>query len=217
MSLKKTVQAQEVKIIIFDFDGTIADSFSVLYEIIKQLAGDEGIFEFSAGQIAKARDLPMREVIFQLKISKWRLPFLARKIQKLFAKRISEVLPIDGIIPVLNVLKKRGYVLGVLSSTHKEILEQFMKNNQVDVFTFLHSERNVFGKAKILKKILKDYKFKSAEAVYVGDESRDIDAAREVGMRCVSVSWGFNSKKMLKKYKPNYLIDKPEELLTIKI
>lgn len=204
---------QKTKIIIFDFDGTIADSFVVLIDIVNQLAKEEGISEFSCEQIEKARDLPMREIIYQLKISKWKLPFLARKIQKRFAQKIFEVAPIKGIISTLNTLKKKGYTLGVVSSTNKEILDFFMQNNQINVFAFVRSERNIFGKAGILKKILKEYNFKKEEAIYVGDESRDIDAAREAGIKIISVSWGFNSKKMLAKSNPDYLIDNPQDLL----
>ncbi len=206
----------KTKIIIFDFDGTIADSFLTLIEIVNELGKAECLGVFSADQIEKARDLPMREIIFQLKISKWKLFFLARKIQKKFAQKISQVSPVAEMIPTLQELKKNGFVLGVLSSTRKEILEQFMKNNKIDVFTFIHSERNLFGKAKILKKILKEYHFDSSEAIYVGDESRDIDASREANMRIAAVSWGFNSRKMLEKNHPDYLFDKPKELLTLK-
>jgi len=203
------------KLIIFDFDGTIANSFSVLVEIINELSKEEGIDQFSSEQIEKARDLPMREIIFQLKISRWKLPFLIRKIQKKFAQKISQVQPIEGIIPVLNELKIAGYVLGVLSSTRKEILDQFMRENKIDAFTFVHSEKNLFGKAKIIKKILKEHALLPSEAVYVGDESRDIDAANEAKLESVAVSWGFNSRKMLAEHKPDCLIDQPEELLTI--
>ncbi len=207
----------KTKIIIFDFDGTIADSFLTLVEIVNELGKTEGIGVFSADQIKKARDLPMREIIFQLKISKWKLFFLARKIQKKFAQKISQVGPVAEIIPTLQELKKSGFILGVLSSTRKEILEQFMRNNKIDVFTFIHSERNLFGKAKILKKILNEYHFDPSEAVYVGDESRDIDASREANVRVAAVSWGFNSRKMLEKNRPDYLFDTPEELLALKI
>ncbi len=205
------------KLIIFDFDGTIADSFPVLLGVFNQLVEERGMARFSAEKIEEARNLSMREIIFQLKISRWKLPFLARKIQKEFAQRISQVQPISGIIPVLCVLKEAGYLLGVVSSTRKETLEQFMRNNQIDVFTFVHGEKNLFGKAKILKKILKEYAILPSQAVYVGDESRDIDAAKEAGVKSASVSWGFNSKKMLAKHQPDYLIDKPEELLAINL
>ena len=205
------------KLIIFDFDGTIADSFPVLLGVFNQLVEERGMARFSAEKIEEARNLSMREIIFQLKISRWKLPFLARKIQKEFAQRISQVQPISGIIPVLCVLKEAGYLLGVVSSTRKETLEQFMRNNQIDVFTFVHGEKNLFGKAKILKKILKEYAILPSQAAYVGDESRDIDAAKEAGVKSASVSWGFNSKKMLAKHQPDYLIDKPEELLAINL
>jgi phosphoglycolate phosphatase-like HAD superfamily hydrolase len=203
------------KLIIFDFDGTIADSFSVLLSIINELSDEEGIARFSSEQITQARDLPMREVILQLKISRWKLPFLTRRIQAKFAQKIDKVRPIEGIISVLEKLKSAGNILGVLSSTQKEILDQFMRENKITAFTFVHSEKNLFGKAKILKKILKEYALAPSEAVYVGDESRDIDAAKEAGLEMVAVSWGFNSKKMLAGHQPDFLINQPEELLKI--
>lgn len=206
---------QNTNLIIFDFDGTIADSFSVLLEIMNQLAQEGGIPRFTAEQVAQAREMPMREIITALKIPRWRLPFLARKIQKRFAEKIKDVRPVDGIVPVLEGLKAQGRTLGVLSSTRQETIERFMERNQIGAFAFIHSEKNLFGKAKILRKILEGRSSVPAEAVYVGDESRDIDAAHEAEMRSVSVTWGFNSKKMLVQHQPDFLIEKPEELLTI--
>ena len=50
---------------------------------------------------------------------------------------------------------------------------------------------------------------------YIGDEVRDIEAAKEAGINSVAVTWGFSDLAQLKKAKPFALITKPEQLLDI--
>jgi len=87
----------------------------------------------------------------------------------------------------------------------------------MDYFDFIYSDGSLFGKGKILKRVLKKYEFFKRNVVYVGDEVRDIDAAREAGIKIVSVSWGFNSKEVLGSNKPNYIVDTPAELLGLSL
>ncbi|MFZ1324135.1 MAG: HAD hydrolase-like protein, partial [Candidatus Saccharimonadales bacterium] len=58
---------------------------------------------------------------------------------------------------------------------------------------------------------------KRKDTVYIGDETRDIQAARMAFIRAVSVTWGFNTRRILEKQRPAYLIDTPEELLSIRL
>jgi phosphoglycolate phosphatase-like HAD superfamily hydrolase len=81
------------------------------------------------------------------------------------------------------------------------------------MFSFIHSELNLFGKSGALDKMLKKYKLHKPDVLYVGDEVRDIEACKKVGVDIVSVTWGFNSREVLEKYQPNKLVGTPEELL----
>jgi phosphoglycolate phosphatase len=109
-------------------------------------------------------------------------------------------------------LKKAGFRLGILTSNSKENVQSFLMNNQLDIFDSIYSGASVFGKSKVIKTAIKKGKFSSHEVVYVGDETRDVDAARSAGVRIISVSWGFNTKEVLQKQNPDFLIDHPSEL-----
>lgn len=56
-------------------------------------------------------------------------------------------------------------------------------------------------------------KMKSEETVYVGDELRDIEAARNAKIDAISVTWGFQAQRSIEKYNGNNIIDESESLL----
>ena len=53
------------------------------------------------------------------------------------------------------------------------------------------------------------------EVVYVGDEVRDIKAAKRAGMKIIAASWGYNEREALEKYKPDLIVDRPVELIEV--
>ena len=74
---------------------------------------------------------------------------------------------------------------------------------------------NDYGNSKVLKIRWIKKKYPSREIIYIGDTGGDIIESRKAGVKNIGVSWGFNSYKVLKKHRPDYLIRKPEELLKI--
>ena len=82
-------------------------------------------------------------------------------------------------------------------------------------FNFIHAESSFFGKKRILRKIIKSYKLDKSKTFYIGDETRDIEAAKECGVYSVAVTWGCNSEKILSQHQPHYIVRKPEDILTM--
>jgi HAD superfamily hydrolase (TIGR01662 family) len=203
------------KVIIFDFDGTLADSFSEVVKIYRMLSREYGLGEVKEEDIPNLRKISSRDFIKKFNFSLWRLPFLLRRGKKEFYKIMPAISLFPGIREMLAELKAKGCVLGILSSNSEENIKKFLSNNQVEAFDFIHAENNLFGKDKALKRIIKKYKFDSEDVFYVGDETRDIEAAKKCGIKMISVSWGFNDREILKKYNPDYLIDSPKELIKI--
>ena len=200
-------------IIIFDFDGTIADTMPNIIRIINEHAHEFGYKPFSPVDIEKFRGMRPKELIKELNIPFYKLPFFVKKIKDILNKDMLDVKVFSGMAEVLHELKKRGYILGILSSNSKENIEKFCENNNLLMFDFIHSEKNIFGKDKSLNNIIKKNNSKKEEMVYVGDEVRDIEACRKVGLDIISVGWGFNTPELLKKYNSN-IIDTPSQLLT---
>jgi len=90
-----------------------------------------------------------------------------------------------------------------------------LNKNNLNVFDFIYSEGDIFNKADKMKTLLEERKLNPESVFYVGDETRDIEAARAAGIKMIAVSWGFNKEEILKKENPDYLIRKPEELVSL--
>ena len=91
----------------------------------------------------------------------------------------------------------------------------FLENNQLELFDFIHTTSKIWSKNRSLKTLIHDNQLKLSEVIYIGDETRDIVAAQKAGIRCVAVTWGFNSRKALEAHRPDYLIHSPQELFRL--
>lgn len=204
-----------IKICIFDFDGTIANTIPITLSIIKRYALLDYKKDLNDELIQELRDKPIPEIFKILKIPIIKLPFIAGKIGTELNKEIAKIKPIKDVENTLNGLKKLGLTLGIVSSNSSESIKKFLYQNNLEIFDFIYTNSRVFGKPSSLKKVLKNYKCSKDEIIYVGDEIRDIEAARKVGTKIISVSWGVNSKEKLQSYNPDYLIDQPLEILSV--
>jgi phosphoglycolate phosphatase len=210
------VMASPQRILIFDFDGTLANSLGNIWSISNRLAVEFGRSPFSQEQINHFQDLSAGEVIKALKIPLIKLPFVIWRFKKELKKEIELVQPFADMQQVLTQLKKRGVTMGIVTSNSKSNVEKFLKKLGWDgYFDFVSSTGKLGGKAKLLKSIIKKRKFNPVHVSYVGDEARDIHAAKMINIKIVAVSWGFNSKQLLASLKPDFLIDSPKELVLL--
>lgn len=201
--------------IIFDFDGTLANTYPHILKIINGFAKKYGYYELSLKESKKVGNLTYKELIRKYKIPIYKIPFLLHEGKVQLNKEIEKIDVFPGIKKVINNLKKKKFTLGILSSNSIENIEKFLKKHDLMIFDFIVSELNLFGKDRALKNLIKKYHLDIEKTIYVGDEIRDIEACKKVGLEIISVTWGFNSKEFLEKSKPTYLIEKAEEILEI--
>jgi len=207
----------KISTLIFDFDGTLVDTLKPAHKIIQILAQ-----EFDREELLKKysidylRGKTLRELKRLFKIRLYQMPALLRRSRQLFTEEINQVNFFPGTINILRNLKQNRYRLGILSSNSKENVDKMLKLNQIaHLFDFVYSESTIFSKSRSLKLILKKQNLICEEVVYIGDEVRDIESCKAIGLRMIAVGWGLNTKKVLLKFKPEYLIDKPEEIIGI--
>ncbi len=202
------------KYIIFDFDGTLADTIPVMFTIIQELARKVGYER----QITQAdwewvREHGLIEIPHKFGIPLVKIPFLLLEGRSMLKKQMFSIPPCKGILEMLTQLKKKGFVLAVLSSNRRDSIQEFVvKNNLSDLFDFVHSELNIFGKDKALQSLMHQHKMAIDESIYVGDEIRDFEACNKIKLDCVSVTWGLNSADALKKAGAVHIINHPKEL-----
>lgn len=201
--------------LIFDFDGTIVESFETILRILRSISKNFGIDKITDKDIKRFKEKGIRQSIKDSKISLIKIPVIAKKVKEKLNKDIINLNSFSGLKEVLLELKKRKYNLGILTSNSKDNVEKFLKRNDLDLFEFIYSDSSLFGKDKVLKNLLRKQNIKPSEVIYFGDEIRDIQAAIKLNVKIVAVSWGFNTKKALEKYKPTYLVEKPSEILTL--
>jgi phosphoglycolate phosphatase len=204
------------KVIIFDFDGTVADTLDALVAIANRLAEEFGYIPITPEELALLRNLSSREVIKYSGISVFRIPFLVKRVKAALKNKIKELKPISGIKEALIELKSEGHRLGIITSNSQENVMAFLKANELeDLFEFTCSGVTIFGKTTIINNVLKQKQIKLQEAIYVGDETRDIEASKKANIKVVAVTWGFNSQEVLAQQNPDFLITHPSQLLDV--
>ncbi len=202
--------------LIFDFDGTLADSFRDVIDKFNFLADKYHFRQISADETSSLRDLTSPELIKYLRIPIYKIPAVIFEARKNMREEIHALRPFEGLPAVLHKLYEQGLFLGILTSNSVENVEMWLRQqNMRHYFKFIHSESNFFGKTRVLKKICKTHKIDKSKAFYIGDETRDIEAAKQCNMLSIAVTWGFNSEKALLKHQPNYIAQKPQDILTI--
>ena len=204
------------KVIIFDFDGTIADTVDALVTIANRLAVEFGYIQITPEELARLRTFSSREIIKYSGISLFKIPFLLKKVKGELKQKIQELKPIPGIHAALIELQKEGYRLGIITSNSQENVTAFLQNNELAyLFDFIYSGVTIFGKTTIINNVLKQKQLTTQAVIYVGDETRDIEASKKANIKVIAVAWGFNSPEALAKQKPNFLINYPSELLEV--
>ncbi len=203
-----------MRTVIFDFDGTIGDSFKIILEIGHELTHHKLLR--NPEEIERLKNEKILKIADELGIKKYQWPILLFRGRKMMTKRLGEVKPFDGIKDVLHKLKKNGFRLFIISSNSNDNIEKFLKRYKLnDIFEDVHGGVGIFGKARALKKLIKKFDIDKETTVYVGDEPRDITSSREAGIPCISVSWGFNTEDLLLKSNPMVVVRSSDELLKV--
>ncbi|MEO8104775.1 MAG: HAD-IA family hydrolase [Candidatus Saccharibacteria bacterium] len=200
-----------MKAIIFDFDGTLADSFKLVVEITQGLTHRKE--PISDQEIARLRQMRLLNVAKELGLSRWRWPLLIIRGRRLMARRIGEVQPFEGIEDVLRTLSNDHYRLFVMSSNSTRNVQVFLVQHGLsNFFTNIYGGVGLLGKSRALRRILRHNQLQPKDVIYVGDEPRDIEACKRVDVPCVAVAWGFNTPELLAEHAPMVVVRTSSQL-----
>lgn len=125
-------------------------------------------------------------------------------------RQMNTIVVFKGMEEVLERLHKAGVSMYIMSSNSPGNIRRLMEARGLShYFEHVYGNVGIFGKAKRLRQIVKRNHLDVTRVVYVGDEGRDIEAAKRVGVKSVAVTWGFNSAELLEKHQPFALISTP--------
>jgi phosphoglycolate phosphatase-like HAD superfamily hydrolase len=202
--------------LVFDFDGTIADTLGETRRILNQIGPDYGIRQVAEHEVHQLRHMSLKQLIDHLDIPKRRLPALISRGTGLMRGNITRLQLIAGMSEVLVELRRHVESFGVLTSNSTANVDLFLKTHGLrEQFDFISSTSKLTGKSKHLKAILKTFSLRSHELLYIGDELRDVKASQKAGIPIAAVTWGFNSRESLAAEAPDYLFDRPEDFLRL--
>lgn len=203
----------EKDIIIFDFDGTIADTMYHLIEISNDLADRFGYDKVDLDQVDQMRDWTSKEVFKHLNVPLLKIPHILTLARKQLREQLGEVKTFNGMKDVLTELRAQGHQIGIFTSNSEENVHAILKINDLDMFDFVLTTPKLWNKNRGLKRIMRRKRFHKDNIIYVGDETRDIVAAKKAGVRVMAVAWGYNSIEKLTSFEPDFVCHEPEDIV----
>ncbi len=205
----------QTKIIIYDFDGTIADSLAMAIQTYNEIAKEKGFKYVTEAKLEALRGQTPRAVLKELGVNLYQAPRLLHRVLKEVKHIVASLNTQPGMKDLLYQAREAGFKQAILTTNLEENVKAFLLKNDIDIFDYLYCGSSPFGKDKFLKRLIKDAGYDAREAVYVGDEARDIEAAKKAGMDIICVDWGYNTRHILEQNRPTAVVSKPEEILEI--
>lgn len=204
-----------MKHIIFDFDGTLADSTAVFASAWNTLAQKYKFKGIELKEIDALKKLSISERSKLFDFPMYKLPMILPQFYKLYRQSLNDVHLFEGMKEVLIEIDKRGYKILIISSNSKENILEFLKMNGIHCVADVLCSNRIFGKDKVMKKFLKEANVESSDVIYIGDEQRDIVACKKAGVPIIWVEWGYDAKEVVQNEEPEYIVTTPQEILEI--
>lgn len=200
------------RLVIFDFDGTLADSLPWATNIINNLAEKFQFRPVHNSEHTLLRNYDAAKLFKHLGLPLWKIPLIGNHVRKLMAENIAEVPLFDGVAALLRNLSQQKVYLAIVSSNSIENVQRILGAELATLIDHFECGVTLFGKGQKLRKVLHKSRIHPDDAIYIGDEIRDIDAANHVGISSGAVSWGYNSVESLITHHPTRLFHSIAEI-----
>lgn len=201
------------KLIIFDFDGTLADSFSWHLRVINEIAVKYRFRRIEENEVETLRGYDAKKAIAYVGLSMWKLPLIQRHMRKRMTSEIDQISLFAGVDRLLQVLNVKGVTLAIVTSNSSVNVLRVLGPKSSALIQYYECGASIFGKRAKLKRILRTSKLRPDEAIFIGDEIRDLHESRAEKIPFGAVSWGFNSMESLKRNSPDELFTSIDEIL----
>ena len=192
---------------IFDLDGTLVDSFPWFLRHLNDVADRFGFRRIAADEIEELRRAGSREILARFEVPLWKLPMIARHMRRLKTAHAAELTLFPGVPEMLQDLKASGVELALVSSDHEANARLQLGEANAALFSHFACGASIFGKAAKFRRVLKRTGIDPSRTISIGDEVRDIEAARATGIACGAVTWGYAAPEKLRALGPDLVFE----------
>jgi len=199
------------RLAIFDFDGTLADSLPWFRASFHDVIARFDLTPVSANELEGLRGLSAREIMARLNVSMWQLPAIVSDMRKRKLAAASEISLFDGIPAMLTDLQRLDIKTAIVSSDSEASVRQVLGPTTTQITRF-DCGAALFGKHWKFRRVARKLGVKPSETICIGDEIRDIDAAKAAGMDSGAVAWGYALPAALQAAGPTHLFNSIEEM-----
>lgn len=197
---------------IFDFDGTLADSFPWFCRVMNGVAARHGFRQVAAEEVDTLRGLDNRAIFASLRIPTWKIPVIALDVRRLAAEDAASIPLFPGVPAALRRLVAAGVRLAVVSSNAEATVRRILGPELVPLIAHFGCGASLFGKAKKFRAAMAAIGVDRTATLSIGDEGRDVEAAREVGVAAAVVTWGFATEAALRATAPDRVFTSVDEM-----
>lgn len=200
---------------LFDFDGTIADSIHPLFELLNKLAPKLGYPTVSIEEFDVLRNLSIGGILRKLQIPFYKVARYIPMLLSEYRHIVHDLEPCVGMPKLLDDLVADGFKYSILSSNSFENVHLFLQKHGISGYDWVEGTGGILNKHARIGHQIRKHKLDKSQVIYVGDESRDIQAARKCRIKVISVTWGFHTAGHLTEHQPDWLVSEPVQILEI--
>lgn len=197
---------------IFDSDGTLADTLPWLRSIFNELAEEHGFKRVEPQDYERFRELHGTALLRELGLPIWKLPRVAGSMRRRMTEHTGEFSLFPGTGEVLQRLAADGIQLAVVSSNSRANVERVLGVANVRLLRHFACGVSLFGKAAKLRQLLRQVGIPQSQAIYIGDEIRDAEAAEKAGIAFGAVTWGHHTEESLRAKHPAEVFQTVQEI-----
>ncbi|MFZ5655502.1 MAG: HAD hydrolase-like protein [Pseudomonadota bacterium] len=199
-------------LVIFDLDGTLADTFPFFIAVQNRVARLHGFAAIGPHEVDAMRRLGPREVMRHVGMPRWKLPFVVRSFTRLMRRHRGPMPLFDGVGDALAHLETRGVALAVVTSNSRDNLDRLLGPGHCVRMRHVECGASMFGKHRRLRRVARAAGVPASRAIYIGDQIPDAEAARAAGMDFGAVTWGYGARESLQALAPAIVFETPHEL-----
>jgi phosphoglycolate phosphatase len=204
-----------IKLVVFDFDGTLSNSFPLVISLVEELTNKFKVKRLDHVSLETMRGLPAKKILKMHRVPFWKLPAMVRFTRKKMNANRHAISLFEGVDTMLVALNERKIQLAMITTNNQENVRHVLGEKLWNLFSYMEDRVSMFGKPASLKRVIRKSGVKEDEVLSIGDEIRDLDAAHKVMVPFGAVTWGYSTRVALEERRPKFIFTSMDQIVEL--